>query len=479
MRIMIGHSLKRLTREGAKSLSVPLVAMVFVLLINLLGGIRSWLETQYEDTMDNFPVIAVLSDLSGENTNELEIEKRIIDLFVDPDVNFSLSEHTRDIVLKRSLEGTEIPGGAAEVNMVGISTFRENDIYDPEYSAEITFFEGYDDSIFLTDELVCVVSDDLLPLTQNNVLSLRTLLQMPDRWEWSVDPDLNPQITVTYGERGRVLLDLEVEGIGNFSTELLPIRDENVVSEMHRVDGNIYFHHYINVTFASTLVWRVLLTGDIVEGEIVPNDFDLTVIGTVSGVESNTVFSPFWTVNAIDEELTENPPFSESLSVRVSNNRELDEFKEIAEMSFPRTNPIFDSRPFAMTIMDLEFYETLEPLRQNIIVVDVATPFIYFLSIAVGFLTSVLLTRRRRAEFAIMRSIGVSKWVVFMSALAEQSLLSVAGAALGFAFVAAAWGYTSLTRPAIFLACYLLGAVFASIGAAGTNVMKVLRDRRE
>jgi len=78
-----------------------------------------------------------------------------------------------------------------------------------------------------------------------------------------------------------------------------------------------------------------------------------------------------------------------------------------------------------------------------------------------------------------MRSIGVNKGVVFISALTEQALLSVTGAALGFAFVAWIWGYTSLTRPAVFLACYFIGAVFAAIGAAGTNVMKVLRDKAE
>ena len=121
----------------------------------------------------------------------------------------------------------------------------------------------------------------------------------------------------------------------------------------------------------------------------------------------------------------------------------------------------------------------MEPLRQNIIVVDVATPFIYMLSIAIGFMTSVLLTRRRKAEFAVMRSIGVSKWIVFINALTEQVVLSITGVVLGLAFVAVIWDYISYTRPLVFLACYLAGSVFAAAGAAGTNVMKVLREKRE
>jgi len=217
----------------------------------------------------------------------------------------------------------------------------------------------------------------------------------------------------------------------------------------------------------------------IVEGALVIIEKELTVIGTVAGAGYGMVYSPFWTINELASEIDDSFVYSELLNVTLNNNSEMSDFKTIAALTFPRTSPFRDSRPFAITVYDSEFYETLEPLRQNMIVVDIATPFIYILSIAIGFLTSVLLTRRRRAEFAIMRSIGVSKWVVFTSALLEQILLSIAGAALGFAFVAAAWGYASLTRPAIFLACYLLGAIFAAFGAAGTNVMKVLRDRGE
>jgi len=315
MPIMIKHSVKRLFREGKKSLSVPLIALVLVILINLLGGIKSWLEEQYEDIIENFPITAVISDLTGENTDDLHIDMRYINIFTDPDVHFSLSEHTERIMMRR------------------------------------------------------VIND---------------------------------------------------------YTTVIP-------------------------------------------GEFVTLEAELTVIGTVSGIEHGMIFSPFWTVSSLAEDLTDIPPYTESLSVILNNNRELDDFIETAKMSFSRTNPVADSRPFAMTIYDMEFYETLEPLRQNIIVVDVATPFIFILSIAVGFLTSVLLTRRRKAEFAIMRSIGVSKRVVFSGALAEQALLSITGATLGFVFTAAVWGYTSLTRPAIFLACYLLGAFFAATGAAGTK----------
>jgi len=445
MRIMFGHSIKRLKREGTKSLSVPLIALVFVFLINLLGGIRSWLDTQYEDTLENYPVIAVLSDLTGDNTNELRIERRYIDLFLDPDVNFSLVEFTGDIAMMRTLDNAHIPVHNTEVTLIAITNTRADTSLDSFYGVEVKFFDGYDEDFFLSDKLYGLVSDDLYPLVENGTLNIAISIQLPD--------EIIP-----------IIDDVQIE------------RRPNEVRYFRMLEMDIGGHIMI-------LREDLLLENDwwyIREpGEIIVIEDKMTIIGTASNVEHGLVYGPFWKLNELAEELTGIPTFAESLSIRVSDNRELDEFKEAAIKSFPRVNPIFDSRPFAMTIKDLEFYETLEPLRQNIIVVDIATPFIYILSIAIGFLTSVLLTRRRKAEFAIMRSIGVSKWVVFISALVEQSLLSVIGAALGFASVVLIWGYTSLIQPAIFLACYLLGAIFASIGAAGTNVMKVLRDRRE
>ena len=444
MRIMIGHSIKRLRREGKKSLSVPLIAFVFVVLINFLGGLRTWLDTQYEDTMDNFPIVAVISDLAGENTNDLHIDMRYIDLFLDPDVHFSLMEHTGSIIMRRPAGSVGISDFEAEISLIGISDIRVDELL--EENVVITFFEGYDEAAFNSDGFFCLVSDDLSSIAESGTSNITFTFQMPDEM----------------------------------------IFDDDVYVEGAPGPGRRYYRNWITVdpTFGN-MVTRVYLDPEwddfytIVPGEIITLEAEFTIIGTVSGAGDALIYSPFWTVSTLAEELTEIPPYTESLSVILSNNRELDDFKETAKMSFSRTNPVADSRPFAMTIYDMEFYETLEPLRQNIIVVDVATPFIYILSIAVGFLTSVLLTRRRKAEFAIMRSIGVSKWVVFASALTEQALLSIAGAALGFALVAAAWSYTSLTRPAVFLACYLLGAIFAATGAAGTNVMKVLRDRRE
>jgi len=380
MLFILSHSVKRLVREGAKSLSVPLIALVFIILINLLGGIKAWLEEEYADTMENFPIIAVVSDLSGGNTDQLRIGVNYITFFTDPDRPITLADHTGDPALKRTFNDAIIPGFPETVQLTGVTFIDPDNILGGMEGTVVTFYEGFDESIFFTDEMVCMISEDLFELVQNGMLP---------------------------------------------------------------------------VFFA-----------------------ELKVIGTVAGAGYKTIIAPFWTVCSLLEKEYGIAPHSESLSVRVEDNNELSVFKQLAALSFSRTRP-FGSRPFAMTVYDSVFYETLEYLRRNIIVIDAATPFIYLLSTAVGFLTSVLLTRRRKAEFAVMRSVGVHKRVIFFSALVEQAFLSMVGVVTGVAFVAAIWGYVSLTRPAVFLACYLLGAIFAARSAAVTNVLKVLRDKGE
>jgi hypothetical protein len=413
---------RRLPREGIKSLSVPLITFVLAVLINLLGGIKAWLEDQYEDTMDNFPIIAELSDLTGNVTDGLEIGETYINLFTDPGARLSLEEYTGVLSMKRTIY--------TDIGPLTCVTITPDD--------EITFYEGFDESLFLSNDPLCVISVDMLPLVKDGVLRAAVTGKLPDEYIRELKPD-------------------------------------------------VYFHedfYYIVVILDSGSSYiqeipaaEAYATFEVIEGETFVIESELTVAGTVDSLERGLIYAPFSTVAALAEKIDSLPLHTELLNITLADNRELLGFKTAAWMSFPRVRPLHDTRPFAMTIYDSAFYETLEPLRQNIILVDVATPFIYLLSIGVGFLTSVLLTRRRRSEFAVMRSAGVHRRHIFIGALTEQTVLSVAGTALGCAVIAAAWSYFSIERPAIFLVCYLLGAVFSAARAAGTDVMKILQER--
>ncbi|MCL2221485.1 MAG: ABC transporter permease [Oscillospiraceae bacterium] len=391
MGTMFRYALKRQLREGIKILAVPLVAFTLVVLINALGGIREWLEYEYEYTMDNFVVVAQLSDLWGDVTDELAVAQDYISIFTDPDMPVSLYRFTNELMLRRSFEVKSLIGDIG-VELIGVTGLAADAVLASETS-DVNFFYGYDESLMQGNELTAIVSDDLLEMVDGGRVSINIMVNLP-------------------GEEAKA-------------------REEEV-----------------------------------------------TVIGTVSSDTGDSlVYLPFWTVSALAEDIAEAPLLSELLSITLAENRELSAFKDVASLIFPRVMPVFDTRPFAMTIYDSEFFETLEPLRQNLILVDVAIPFVYIIAVGVGFLTSVLLTRQRKAEFAVMRSVGMRRGSIFTVALGEQFLLCIIGSALGLAAIAVFWGYLNFERPLIFLACYMLGAIFSAARAARTNVLLLLRER--
>jgi len=61
--------------------------------------------------------------------------------------------------------------------------------------------------------------------------------------------------------------------------------------------------------------------------------------------------------------------------------------------------------------------------------------------------------------------------------LLEQTLLCVVGAALGCVLFRLTWGHVFIERALIFIGCYMLGAAISAVRAAGTDVLRLLRDK--
>ena len=401
MKRLAKHFCKRLWRDGPKSLSVPLIALVLVVLINLLGGVRAMLLEQYRDMQANFPILVRVSDHSGSNTQQLNIREGFIELFTNPDHPLSLYDFTEDLALRRTLTIEEI-GNKEEIenlnaSLIGLTHLSALELEDGEdIEVVLNFFGDYIEDVFQSDASIFFISDNLLPYVA-----------------------------------GDDTLD--------------------IIFSSNNPNVNMALRNSISKT--------------------------LPIIGTVSGIGDNQIIAPFDTVTYLGALSDGGDIYSQLLHMTVANNRRLTPLKSMASNSFAAANVTFSIFPLSMTIYDSEFFEILEPLRQNIILVDVATPFILVISVAVGFLTSLLLTRRRMAEYAIMRSVGVHRHNIFFAALGEQALLCLIGAALGLGLVALTWDYVSFTRPLIFLLCYVLGAVFSAVRAAGTDVMAILRNK--
>jgi len=481
------YFIKRAFREGIKSLAVPLLSFTLIVLINTLGGIKQWLDYEYNNTMDNHPVLVQLSDLTGEITDGLRIEMEQIELFTDPESTLSLYEYTSSLVLKRSKE-VQASGNQENINLVGITSISADENLAPDTGAVIEFFGGYDDSIFKADDFVCVISKDLISLSKNGKITISSTIKMQDVYETFIDPELNPGVTV--GEpvlneyRGTMKYPVTIEYERHYGINIFSSTVELGQIEMNEEDSHfpeygedsftytMYVTHIGGTDFATVEVTAVR-----VPGEIITNELSLTIVGTMSGGGINTIYSPFGVVTALIEEFDGVAVYSELLSMTIADNRRLSEFKETASLNFSRVRPIHSTMPIAMTIYDSTFYETIEPLLQNTILVDIAIPIVYVIAVCVGFLAATLLTRQRKSEFAVMRSVGIHRRDVFTGVFSEQLILSLSGAVLGCALTVLIFREISIERPAVLLGCYLIGTIFAAARVAGTNVLKVMKDK--
>ena len=449
MLFLLRYSARRIPREGFKGLTVPALCLVLVILINMMGNAGMRLAYDLEDVLDNFEVLAEVSDPATSAVDGLGVNQRYISLFTDPGAASSLAAFLKDVRLSRQLNFVPAPpggsGGAATADgpdsspdgglaqdsappgfggdsppageapvqpglLIGISSIDSSPGLSPLSGAYVEFFEGYDEGMFRTEEFICIVSEETYS---------------------TLDPE-HPVIALSVQSTALILQETEtLDGDGQ------PVR-QSIMAAAPFVDASFL------------------------------------VVGLTYGA-GNDIYCPFWAAGALGMESDGSPLFSDILSALVADNRRIGEFKEGALRHFVAPGVISERLPFSLTVFDGVFNDITHRLRQNILMIEIATPFVYFISVCIGFITSFLLTRHRKPEFAMMRSIGAGKAGVFACALAEQAALSLAGVAAGSVTFYALSGDAAPWQTLIFWGCYLSGSALSAIKAAGTDVLKILR----
>ena len=393
--------LKRIPVEGFKSLTVPALSFILVMLISLMGGVKLLLENERDYTIKNFEVRVEVSDPVTSSTDNLNIENRFIRMFTESETNPNLSNFLKDVELKRSLDIVLPTEGWQTVKigrLTGITSIEADRNLEPLSGAFIEFFEGYDESIFRTEELVCVVNVEMLSTLNTDAPVMAIMVQ---------------------------------------STAVDPMRPYAVFT---------------------------------------PIETELAVVGVSYGAGKD-VLAPFWTIAKLGTASDNLQTYSDIMSSVIADNNFISEFTAAASGRFARAGDVDTALPLSLTVYDGVYNEVIHRLRQNIQLIDSATPFIYLISVLIGFIASFLLTRRRKPEFAIMRSIGINKKDIFLGALTEQATLCAIGSVIGLLLFRVIFGYSLWSVPAMFTSCYILGSALSAQKAAGTNVLKILGQK--
>lgn len=221
------------------------------------------------------------------------------------------------------------------------------------------------------------------------------------------------------------------------------------------------------------------------------NQAELTIIGSyeIDAIKAQELTTPHVIaamphIREVFRE-AEAPYYLESMRFVLKDALSMNAFKQqVEEIGFKNRNAQadFDIYGNAMTLYDESFIKTAEQLNENIYLMQLFAPLVFLVVAFIGFLASYLLMQSRKNEFAIMRSLGTSKWYTFFVILVESIILALfgglAGAAVGVV-VFAVDIISALLIFLVFLLLYMLGTAVALILLNRFSVLEILTKADE
>ena len=177
---MIKRTLKNLKRAHVCAVAVLLFAAVISAIVcGLYASNEAYLREQ-EEACRTIPVYVTVEEVMREDGIKGEISPWTIDLFTGKNpveimdkssenreiTQISLSDYLKDVRIKKSWIISMINGLPAHdqtkgesPSLIGITSLPSDERLLSENGCEITWFEGYDESIFGGEELVCLLPE--------------------------------------------------------------------------------------------------------------------------------------------------------------------------------------------------------------------------------------------------------------------------------------------------------------------------------
>lgn len=157
------YLLRRMRRRKKMCLAVCIMGFVVsALLYGFRVGDLS-MDKQIEDVFDNAVVTCAVTNLTGTQSDYLGLVDWTVNLFRETDADSihipetSFLDYLKDIQMKLYMRG-ELPGQSIDV--FGVNALGADRTLRPQENS-ISWFEGYDETIFSQTAALCIVSEDL------------------------------------------------------------------------------------------------------------------------------------------------------------------------------------------------------------------------------------------------------------------------------------------------------------------------------
>ncbi len=431
---MIKKTLKTLKRAPVRAIAVLLFAAVISMIVCTLHASNEAELQNYEEVWQSVPITVTVTDPSGKNGGDLLISPWVLSLFTDdipvkfyddsaekkysdPVEELSLAEYLKDVQSMMytpisTINGTNYTSASGTTMLYGITSLSCDKQLFPENGCEITWYEGYDESIFAGEELLCIVPEGMVERYDNG------------------------------GEA-----DLYFSGRSNIP---LIHRDEN--GEFLLVDGEL-----------------------VIEFPKVEYNCSLKIVGTYTAGDEKSIYCPYPIIDQVYDELRKNK-IIRVLSATLSDNSRLDEFREKMSYCFLEPSPNakktawgvsvdYGTLPYitektysyALDIDDNNLFDLAAILEDSIKFNRTVTVFVVILSVISGFLVGFLMIRRRKRDILLMRMVGESNARVYVGFVIEQMICIILGIVIGGAY----YKWNPINNLAIFAVTYFIALTLA------------------
>jgi hypothetical protein len=154
---MLNRIIRHIRREPVPVLAVFLFAAVLSVLLCVLHQNRIREQEDYQRAYASIPVYFTVVDLDGTNLNKTIVGWAANLFYPTSKLSPSLSEFVRDLELKMQYDTTTSNGYSVEVS--GVTSIRLVPEITEDYGGSVSWKEGYDERIFDSDALVCLVPE--------------------------------------------------------------------------------------------------------------------------------------------------------------------------------------------------------------------------------------------------------------------------------------------------------------------------------
>ncbi len=438
-------ALKSILRGGLKNIIVPITSLVLLVFIGMFGYQIVSSQKQLDKLYDESHVLAYYASNSGKRIDTLSLtDDKLAPIlesgFVESmyytciryaDIVGTVQTAAGDIV--EDTWFTYIPVGQgftfetfvdnipSNQKVVFTSSIRMSPEFFFENELKITFLDGYDASMFEGDECVCALSTHQM-----------------SAGGYSLGDTIRIGVYTTA-----------------YSDFMLLYKDAKIVASYSRASGR----DTIYMPIAQSRIGYTLRVERYYSNQKL---FYIPPESIVDGQVSNYEYEGF-NYNAV--------------SFKLKDLKNLKEFKTfLIENGYSPLGKIGASRMWVV-IEDTLLNESAISINRHISYMTILFIAVYVIAVGIGFVLSYLLTKSRRAELAMMRSMGAGVFRTFSAFFIEQALLCLVGCAVGVVILRLIYGCIEPMQWYSFLGytgCYWAGAMLSILFMNKMNVIEIL-----